>query len=205
MLVSLCLKNKIEIKKGSYNPQGIYYQIQFGNVKFYRFLLEVGLFPNKSKNLGRLNIPKEYFSDFLREYLDGDGFTYSYWDKRWKNSFMLYTGFTSASSIHLNWLKEKIEDIYSLNGILKTSYRSFQLLYAKKGSIVLLKNIYYKEDLPCLKRKQFKIKQALGIIGVTSGRAGTGRQACLRCMCRNKRGGSSPLVRTQSGTISSAG
>lgn len=130
----------------------------------YRFLESIGLFPNKSKSLGTLKIPRKYFADFLRGHLDGDGFTYSYWDKRWKSSFMLYTGFISASYRHVEWIKEEIENQYDLKGKIRTASRSFQLLYAKKSSIILLKKIYYKADLPCLQRKQFKISQALGII-----------------------------------------
>lgn len=160
----LSLKNKIELKKSSYNPNGTYYQIQFGNVRLYRFLQEIGLFPNKSKSLGALKIPRKYFADFLRGHLDGDGFTYSYWDKRWKSSFMLYTGFISASYNHVEWIKAKIEKEYDLKGNIRKANRSFQLLYAKKSSVILLKKIYYKDDLPSLQRKQFKISQALGII-----------------------------------------
>lgn len=38
----LGLKNKIGKKKSSYNPKGKYFQIQFGNVVLYRFLLRIG-------------------------------------------------------------------------------------------------------------------------------------------------------------------
>ncbi len=78
----LNLTNKVGIKRSSYNPNGQYFQIQFGNVKFYRFLLKIGIFPNKTKTIGVVKIPINFFADFLRGHLDGDGFTYSYWDKR---------------------------------------------------------------------------------------------------------------------------
>lgn len=166
----LDIKNKIGTKKSSFNPDGKYFQIQFGNVKLYRFLLEVGLMPNKTKILGSLKVPDKYFADFLRGYLDGDGFTYSYWDKRWKSSFMLYTGFVSASKLHLEWIKDKINKLYKVEGKIKSVGRSaFQLLYAKKGSILLLRKIYYHKDLPCLSRKRFKIEQALDIIRKQAG------------------------------------
>ena len=97
----LKLENKITIKASSFNPKGIYYQIQFGNKKLYVFLLKIGLFPNKSKTISSLKIPVRFFWHFLRGVLDGDGYTYSYWDKRWKNSFMLYLGIVSASKKYL--------------------------------------------------------------------------------------------------------
>jgi len=161
----LNLKNKIGLKKGSFTNNRNCYYIQFGDVKFYRFLLSIGLCPNKSKTLGQLGIPDKFFADYLRGYLDGDGFTYSYWDKRWKSSFMLYTGFVSASKVHLQWMLGKISQLYSLKGNLKPSGRSiYQLIYAKKNSLVLLSKMYYSDDVVRLGRKKFKIDEALGII-----------------------------------------
>ena len=160
----LNLHNKIGIKASSHNPNGIYYQMQFGNVELYRFLLNIGLFPNKTKTLGKLEIPKKYFPDFLRGHLDGDGYTYAYWDKRWKNSFMLYTGFLSASKKHLEWLSNVIENYYQIAGKVRFTSKAYRLVYAKKNSLILLKKLYYKKDIPSLTRKRFKIEQALGII-----------------------------------------
>lgn len=103
----LDLKVKIAPKSDGRSDRK-YYRVQFGNVKLYRFLIKIGLMPNKSKMLGSLKIPNRFFRDFLRGHFDGDGSSYSYWDKRWKSSFMLYLRFTSASSKHLQWLRDQI-------------------------------------------------------------------------------------------------
>ncbi len=159
------LTNKIGIKKSSFNPNGTYYQIQFGNVKLYRFLLSIGLKPNKTKILESLEIPNEFFADFLRGHLDGDGYTYSYWDKRWKNSFMMYTCFVSASKPHLIWIENKMKELYKISGRIKFAGKSvFQLTYAKKSSIILLDKLYYNSAICSLSRKRFKIEEELGII-----------------------------------------
>ena len=42
-----------------------YYLLQFSDVIFYRFLLSIGLMPNKSKRLRAIAIPDEFFFDFL--------------------------------------------------------------------------------------------------------------------------------------------
>lgn len=179
----LRLKTKITTKRGSNASKSFCFRVQFGNVKFYRFLLKIGLMPNKSKKLGRIDIPNHYFIDFLRGHLDGDGYTYSYWDKRWKNSFMLYTGFISASENHIRWLQTKINTLYGMNGAVKFEGKStFSLKFAKRESIVLLSKIYYQKNLPCLQRKYSKIMRSLGIIGEQESSRGAeiGIQATLR-------------------------
>ena len=45
------------------------------------------------KKLKSVVMPKKYFFDFLRGHFDGDGSFYSYWDKRWKSSYMFYVSF----------------------------------------------------------------------------------------------------------------
>lgn len=166
----LKLENKIGVKYSGRNDGKQYFRIQFGDVKFYRFLISIGLCPNKTKFLGNILIPDAYFADFLRGHLDGDGFTYSYWDKRWKLSFMLYTGFVSASEDHLRWLNGKINDLCNIKGTIKYCGKSaYQLIYARKNSVILLNRIYYHKKLICLKRKKIKVQEALGIISTDAG------------------------------------
>lgn len=139
-----------------------YFHIQFSNVKLYRWLLKIGLTPNKSKTIGRLKIPDKYFFDFLRGHFDGDGCFYSYWDKRWKSSFMFYMVFNSASWIHLKWLREKMKKLLEIKGHLNQNGEKnmWQLKYAKKESRKLLPKLYYSDKIPFLKRKYLKIKHA---------------------------------------------
>ena len=166
----LNLDCKICTKKGSYSNTKLYYYIQFSNVILYRFLLSIGLMPNKTKIIRELAIPNEYFADFLRGHLDGDGYTYSHWDKRWTSSFRLYTIFMSASLIHLQWIRMKILEIYGISGKLNYYGRSvYYLVFAKVKSSLLLRFLYYNKDVTCLKRKLFKIESALGIISKQAG------------------------------------
>ncbi|HSX19268.1 MAG TPA: LAGLIDADG family homing endonuclease [Candidatus Saccharimonadales bacterium] len=160
----LNLKNKIALKSRGHSSEKIYYHIQFGNVKFYKFLLQIGLTPHKSKTISTLKIPNKYFVDFLRGCFDGDGHTYSYWDPRWRSSFMLYFGLTSASNEFLKWIKERIKKLYDINGQIGTTNRAYKLIYAKGASINLIDKIYYKDGLPYLLRKKYKINASLSII-----------------------------------------
>lgn len=151
-----CLKlnNKIGLKKcGEANR--VCSRVQFGDVKLYKFLLYVGLMPNKTKILGRLNIPDEYFFDFLRGSLDGDGYIQVYQDSIYPNSQRLYTRFACASLRHLLWLRRRIKDFLGIDGSLqRTMKKIFELRYAKYDSIMLLQAIYYSKQSPCLKRKR---------------------------------------------------
>lgn len=140
-----------------------YFRIQFGDVRFHRFLTELGVPPAKSKILSNIKIPDEYFFDFLRGHYDGDGSFYAYWDKRWKSSYMFYLVFLSASKIHIEWLREKICQLIGVNGHINVARETFQLKYAKKESLQVLKKMYYKRDMICLSRKREKVEQCLCI------------------------------------------
>lgn len=164
----LKLNNKIGLKSSGYLSQKCTH-VQFGNVKLYRFLLSIGLTPRKSKTLGPVKVPDKYFRDFLRGSLDGDGCIYSYWDKRWRSSFMVYVSFVSASKQHVLWLQEQITKEFSVEGQIKLGDKVHVLIYAKTASIALLNKIYYREDLTCLSRKRFKFHSILDIIAGQAG------------------------------------
>jgi hypothetical protein len=119
-----------------------------------------GLSPNKTKKMGELEIPDKFFLDFLRGHFDGDGSCYSYWDKRWKDSFMFYMKFHTTSKAHILWLKSKIKELLDLDGNLGTSGKSpvYELKYAKNASRLLFFKMYYRKGLPCLERKYKKLK-----------------------------------------------
>lgn len=164
----LGIKVKIGHKTSGFTDRGCS-RIQFGDVNFYRFLLSIGLTSRKSKTLSQLKIPGKYFFDFLRGHFDGDGTFYSYFDPRWRSSFMFYTVFISASMSHIVWLRDILQKRLKIVGHIthtqKTSW--YQLKYAKKESLKLLKKLYYTNEITYLSRKYLKIKRALAIMGAT--------------------------------------
>lgn len=142
-------------------------RVQFGDIFLYRFLLEIGLTPNKTKTIGKIKIPSQYFFDFLRGHLDGDGCTYSYWDPRWPSSFMFYLTFVSASKKHIYWLRDEILDKTGIPGHITGDEKKsfFHLRYAKKGSLALIRKMYSTKKVLCLPRKRLKIRKMLSIVG----------------------------------------
>ena len=153
---------------GVKNKHGGALRVQFGDVLFYQFLMSIGLTPNKSKTIGEIKVPRMYFFDFLRGSFDGDGCTYSYWDKRWRSSFMFYTTFVSASERHVTWLQREIFRHLRLHGHMThgSSRRVLhQLKYAKAESLILLRKMYMPKKALHLSRKRLKIERMLSIVG----------------------------------------
>ena len=161
----LAVQNKISNHRSGAGTYG--FRIQFGDVLFYDFLNRIGLSSRKSKILPRIDVPREYFFDFLRGHFDGDGCFYSYWDSRWRSSFMYYTTFNSASEKHLLWLRAEISAEAGVHGhMIKTGKTPmYTLRYAKAESLKLLPRMYYNADVVCLSRKRKKIVSALTVIG----------------------------------------
>lgn len=140
-------------------------RIQFSDALFSDFLVGIGVTSNKTKTIGEVKIPKKYFFDFLRGHLDGDGCVYSYFDPRWKSSFVCYTTFVSASREHIEWIRSQINEQLKIQGHISTSSRSvvYQLRYAKNDSLKLWKKLYYKGNMS-LSRKRLKIEGILRTI-----------------------------------------
>ena len=163
----LGVKNRIGKKARGYGKEKKYFVVQFGDVSFYHFLISIGITPKKSKTIGELKIPDAYFFDFLRGHHDGDGTFYSYWDPRWRSSFMFYNEFISASKKHIDWLRRQLARFLDIKGhITKDSKGStYQLKYAKVESLKLLPKLYYDRTVVCLSRKRRKIERALKVAG----------------------------------------
>jgi len=133
------------------------YHLQFSNVAFYDFLLDIGLTTAKSRTIKPLFMPDEFYADFLRGYFDGDGTVYGFKDKRWNNSFMYYTEFVSASRVFLEWLQLNNGRLSNVgNGRIKMGRRAFVLSYAKSDSQKLFSFMYHAKNLPSLSRKRLK-------------------------------------------------
>ena len=161
-----CVEREVKISFKYSGSGRQYLRVQFSDVNFYEFLLNIGLKPNKTMTIGIVRVPLKYFFDFLRGHLDGDGSFFSYFDPRWKTSYMFYTNFSSASKTHINWLRKTLKKLLKIKGYISKSIKSsvYQLRYAKRESLLLLPKLYYNDRVVCLSRKRLKIQKALGII-----------------------------------------
>ncbi len=135
-------ENRIGTKnKGKVNQA---YQIQFANRNFYDFLLSIGLTQNKSLTLGALKIPPQYFVDFLRGVIDGDGCIRSWihpTNKKEQWSLRIFSG----SPEFINWLSSETEQLLNVFGkIHKNANNTWVLKYGKMAARQIAKQCYYK-------------------------------------------------------------
>jgi hypothetical protein len=130
----LNLTNRVTEVPRSGNSVRPGYRVQFSDVVFYGWLLKVGLMPNKSGQLGGLDIPDAVFADFLRGWFDGDGSLLTYVDRSntcKKEEYIyqrLYIRLYSTSHKHLEWIRETLQRLLGTRGGLHTDARS-----AKRG------------------------------------------------------------------------
>ncbi len=138
-------------------------RIQFSDVSLYRWLLSIGFKQKKTDEMSDLKIPQKYFFDFLRGHFDGDGSIYSYFDPRWKSSFMYYITFIAKNRDHIVWLQKMIEKLSGVKGRIGLGKRVYQVRFAKKESKVLINKMYKRTDALYLTRKYDKILKILEI------------------------------------------
>lgn len=151
----LGIDNKIGTKTRGNEKIKRYFQVQFGDKNFYEFLVGIGLTPAKSKTLGQLQIPKQFFIDFLRGCIDGDGSIGSFQHPESKQP-QLRLSLYSASKPFLAWTKDNILGIFKITGGWledKKNSGVYKLAYGKADSIKLLKLMYYSDVENYLERK----------------------------------------------------
>lgn len=166
---SICLGYKFKIGRKWNSTKDQSYRIQFKNRIFYDFLISVGLMPKKSLIIEKVNIPNKFFYDFVRGLFDGDGCSYSYWDPRWRSSFMFYISFASGSKKFIDWLRNEMKNRLGVSGHIGVAQRKnsqYQLKYAKNEAIKIAHAIYKNKKSIFLKRKKLKIQKAFSMMGL---------------------------------------
>jgi len=67
-----------KVSKKSGGSGAVAYQLQIPNPVICGDLMSLGVLPRKTYNLGSIQVPDDYFSDFVRGFFDGDGSVYIY-------------------------------------------------------------------------------------------------------------------------------
>jgi len=137
------IENKIGIKYGFKKQKA--FHIQFSNRNFYEFLLSIGLIPNKSLTLGRIQTPEHYFIDFLRGAIDGDGCIRTWLhltNKREQWSLRIYSG----SRKFVLWLRSATQQLLGVSGkIYENNAGTLVLKYGKMAAREISRRCYYRD------------------------------------------------------------
>ncbi len=160
--VALKLTSKIGKKSNGKSKEKKYFVLQIGDKRFYNFLYSIGLTRRKSLTIKRVNVPKKYFSHFLRGCLDGDGNIDLFSHKESKN-IQLRIRLASASFDFLTWLHETMISSYEVKGgwIYSQKNKTWHVLtYGKADSLILLHHIYKRKNI-FLDRKYQKVVSLL--------------------------------------------
>lgn len=138
-------KDKIK-KQWSEEYQTTVHHFTFTNKYMFLRLEELGLMPNKSLQLQKVNVPKKYFSHFLRGYFDGDGcFSWSTTPRQRTPR----VSFTCGSRNFVKWLESRITRYYGLPGARIRQRRdtnTWSMIYRKDASLKLMKILYSEKE-----------------------------------------------------------
>ena len=151
----------------------------------YDWLRGIRLTPAKSLTLGPLSVPDEYFADFFRGCVDGDGSISTYTDRYHtaKNERYvydrLYVSIVSASQRFIEWLGATVSRLIGVTGSITVRHQQaknpiWKLRYAKAQSLRVLAWMYYTPNVPCLARKRLTAERFLSPLGYAPVRS-TGR------------------------------
>ncbi len=162
---ALGLKCKIGKKNRGQIPKKFYSRLAFGDVNFYKELLDIGLTPRKSLSLKSLNIDPNYFCDFLRGVIDGDGCIFT-WIHPSNSSRQWSLRIISAAPIFLKWLHSEIENTFNVRGRFYERHNPqrenaiYFIKFGKLASKIILANSYYPKSL-AFERKAGQVRRCL--------------------------------------------
>lgn len=172
-IVKVTLKSRhrigeYESKKENYKKR---YRLQIGSKEMFDDLLKLGLTPRKSKTIKLPEVPKRYFSHFVRGYFDGDGGVVfaSYPRKDRKNlTHSFHAIFTSGSRLFLEALHKKLKLYAKVQGgsLIDKKDGAFGLSFSTNDSRKLFYFFYKGVSRGYfLSRKYNKFQDALKVVG----------------------------------------
>lgn len=153
------ITEKVQPRTGLITKQA--FQIQIGSKKLFYDLIHMGLTPRKSKTIKLPAVPDEYFSNFLRGYFDGDGYSNfcSYFAKdRKRRRCVMMSGFSSGSKVFLESLKKELSRLantkggtlcphnnnFALSFSIHDTRKLFDFMYNDLGNRIFLERKYLK-------------------------------------------------------------
>ena len=121
-------------------------------------LINHNIVPNKTKNKNFPIVPDEFFFDFLRGYIDGDG-----WYTK-DNRGNMQMGIVCSQKEPLEYVQSILNNYGIEARLYYVNERKYRLIcYRVQDMKKLVDHLYYEDGLLCLCRKYEKIKHLLGL------------------------------------------
>jgi hypothetical protein len=136
--------HKISCRKGRENVKDSF-RLQIGSIEMCDDLRELGFNEKKAKSMSVPNVPKRYFSDFVRGYFDGDGNVWTGYvhKERFTKLLVLRIIFTSCSNEFLSVLARRLEDRGIVKGVIRKAIGNYyRLSYSTWNALKLYDFMY---------------------------------------------------------------
>lgn len=152
-----CLRVSVHVVTCTYDEPGWspLHCVGFSDPAYRAFLEGVGLTPAKTKErtLGPLKILDEFFRDFFRGVIDGDGYI-CVRTRKGRNKRELSVSLPSVCRPFLVWIRDTIARLAAMQGNVYRIPGAFRLDFTGRKACRLLAWVYYGPDLPCMQRKR---------------------------------------------------
>ena len=138
----------------------INYTYSFTSELFYNFCLNIGLTHNKSLTLGHLQIPKIYFSDFLRGTIDGDGNynTLKRYSKNGEKNYIYIRIFTGSRAF-VEWINAMCLEYLNVCGVIvQERLQKFVLIWGRGHDVDKILSYIYSNCDTYLERKWLQLQ-----------------------------------------------
>lgn len=160
-----CLRRPMRYRTVKTRAGNDHFQVVFGDVEFYRWLVPIGLTPRKSLTMGALDVPPGLLVPLARGLFDGDGTLSNFVHAPTRATAptyryeRLWLFFNSGSRTHLEWLRTQLKDILGLESYLEVQKARpdknefYRLKLGNHASRRLLAWFYADPSAPRLERK----------------------------------------------------
>ncbi len=144
-------EHKISVREARGNDQAKY-RLQIGSKEMCNDLRHLGMKERKTKSMAIPNVPKKYFSHFVRGYFDGDGCVWVGRMHKGRNvsSLTIMTMFTSCSHEFLNELHAQLLTMGMKGGSIYTAKESYSRLQLSVNDSLKLYDLMYNHSASSL-------------------------------------------------------
>ena len=132
------LESEHKVGKKTGGKENVAFQIQIRNQIIAKDLMKLGIFPRKTYNLGPIEVPDKYFSDFVRGFFDGDGTVYVY---KVNGTPQIKAGFVSSSLSFITRFNQQLCE--SLNISIKSIHKTVD---RRRNRIIQYSICFYIDD-----------------------------------------------------------